>query len=267
MNELCLFAGAGGGSIASKWLLGWDTVCYVEWDKYCQQVLQARIRDGLLDDAPIWDDVRTFDGRPWRGCVDIITAGFPCQPFSVAGKRKGADDERNMWPDTIRIIREVQPRYAFLENVPGLLVSGYFGRVLGDLAASGYDIRWRCLSAAEVGAPHRRDRLWIVADAKQNSCTCTARQRRVETLGKAKAGFQNGAEQFQSGLKTRNGSGWISEPDVGRVANGVASRVDQLKALGNGQVPQVVAKAWELLTVSIHAPARGATTGIRPGTP
>ena len=129
-------------------------------------------RDGLLDRFPIWDDVQTFDGRPWRGSIQIITAGFPCQPFSCSGIQRGKDDERNMWPDTIRIIREVRPRWVLLENVKGLLSigkepgkNGYFGRILGDLAESGYDCRWSCISAQSVGAPHRRDRLWIVAHA------------------------------------------------------------------------------------------------------
>lgn len=170
MNELCLFAGAGGGSIASKHFHKWRTVCYVEWNGYCQKSLQARIRDGLLDGAPIWDNVKTFDGRPWRGCVDIVTAGFPCQPFSTAGKRAGDNDDRNGWPDTIRIIREVRPRYCLLENVPGLLTFEYFGTILRELAESGYDARWRVLSAAEVGASHKRDRLWIVAYTNDTGC-------------------------------------------------------------------------------------------------
>ena len=151
--------------LGTKYFLGWRTVGYVEWNDYCQRVIKARISDGLLDDAPIWDDVKTFDGTPWRGLVDVITAGFPCQPFSVAGKQQAGDDLRNGWPDTIRIIREVQPAWVFLENVPGILAAshGYFGTVLRELAESGYDVRWRVLSAAEVGAPHKRDRVWIVA--------------------------------------------------------------------------------------------------------
>ena len=129
-----------------------------------QRVIRARIRDGLFDDAPIWDDARTFDGVPWRGLVDVISAGFPCQPFSVAGKRRGEDDPRNLWPDTLRIIREVRPSYAFLENVPGLLAGhGYFGRILGDLAEAGFDAEWIVLSAADAGANHLRKRLWILA--------------------------------------------------------------------------------------------------------
>jgi DNA (cytosine-5)-methyltransferase 1 len=164
MYELALYAGAAGGLLASKWLLGWRTVCYVEYDAFCIEVLKARIRDGLLDNAPIWDDARTFDGRPWRGCVDIVTAGFPCQPFSAAGRQLAGDDPRNMWPDTVRILREVRPRWAFLENVPTLLAGshGYFGRVQQDLAEIGYAARWDCIPASAVGADHRRDRLWIV---------------------------------------------------------------------------------------------------------
>jgi DNA (cytosine-5)-methyltransferase 1 len=127
LTELSLFSGAGGGLLGTK-ILGWQTIGYVEKDKYCQNVLRARIRDGFLDDAPIFSDIRTFDGLQYRERVDIITAGFPCQPFSVAGRRKGSNDDRNMWPDTIRVIREVNPRMAFLENVPGLLGKhGYFG--------------------------------------------------------------------------------------------------------------------------------------------
>ena len=174
-RHLSLFTGGGGGELAAQWLKGWRTVAYVEYNDYCQRLIKQRIEDGLLDDAPIWDDVTTFDGNPWRGCVDIISGGFPCQPFSVAGKRDGASDSRNMWPHTIRIINEVRPRYVFLENVPGLLSAvditadesiRYFGTILADLAQSGYVGQRRVLSAAEVGAPHKRDRVWIVAYSK-----------------------------------------------------------------------------------------------------
>jgi len=162
-----LFAGAGGG-ILGDLLLGHQCICAVEIDNYCQQVLGQRQKDGMLPWFPIFDDIKEFDGKPWRGVTDIIAGGFPCQPFSVAGKQAGESDERNMWPDTIRVIREVRPRYCFLENVPNILVHGYFGTILGDMAESGYNIRWRCLSAAECGAPHKRTRLWIVAYTEDN---------------------------------------------------------------------------------------------------
>jgi len=166
LNELSLFTGGGGGLLGTM-LLGWRPIGYIEWDDYCQRVIAARIRDGHLPDAPIFGDIRAFisDGyaASYTGLVDVITAGFPCQPFSVAGKRAGIDDPRNMWPATIECIRVVRPRFCLLENVPGLLIGGYFGTILADLAESGYDVRWRILSAAELGAPHKRDRLWMLA--------------------------------------------------------------------------------------------------------
>ena len=144
-------------------LLGHRIVGYVEYDEYCQKVIRQRIRDGIYDDAPIFGDIRRFDGRRFAGCVDVISGGFPCQAFSVAGRRLGEGDERNMWPETLRVIGEVRPRYCFLENVPGLISSGYFGTILGGLAESGYDAEWCVLGADDVGAPHRRKRLWILA--------------------------------------------------------------------------------------------------------
>ena len=166
MNELCLFAGGGGGILGGV-LSGFKTVGAVEWDPYCQAVLLARQADGLLERFPIWGDIQTFDGRPWRGKVGILTAGFPCQPFSQAGQQKGEADERNMWPDTIRILREVGCD-ALLENVPGLVTSGYFGTILRDLAEAGFDAEWDVFSAAECGARHLRERLWILAKPKRD---------------------------------------------------------------------------------------------------
>ena len=172
-TEMSLFSGYGGFSLGLRLAgLTTRTICYVEWDKYCQQVIQARIGDGHLDDAPIWDDIKSFDGRPWRGTVDILSAGFPCQPHSNAGLRKGADDDRNLWPDTLRIIGEVGPRLVILENVPGILVrpddgrEAYGGTVVGELAEVGYDAEWRVASAADAGAPHLRNRWWLLAYPK-----------------------------------------------------------------------------------------------------
>ena len=245
MNELSLFTGAGGGLLATQHLLGFRTVCYVEIDGYCQEILKARIRDGLLDDAPIWDDVRTFDGRPWRGCVDIVTAGFPCQPFSTAaGVQPGEQDKRNLWPDTIRVIREVQPRWVLLENVPMLLVLRYAGTVFGDLAASGFCVRWDCLHATALGADHRRDRLWVVADAR-----CPGRERHQLGFLEAKQRFVRHTPRCcsRSSRDTlRRGS--CLPTDVCRKRDAVAKYVDRLRVCGEGQVPAVVAKAWELLS-------------------
>lgn len=232
MNVLDLFAGAGGSILAGK-LLGWRCVCAVELDAYCRRVLLQRQRDGILPLFPIWDDIRTFDGRGWRGRVDVVTAGFPCQPFSVAGKRKGAADGRNLWPETMRILNEVRPRFCLLENVPALITSGYFGIILGDLAEGGFDARWCVLSAAGCGAPHIRKRLWIVAHADEPGLE----------VGKGERG-NNGKEQ-PSSVRT---DWWEAEPPVGRVVDGMANRVAMLRALGNGWVPLVAAKAWETMT-------------------
>ena len=148
-------------------LLGWTTIGYVEIDKYCQQVIAQRIKDEIFKEAPIFTDVREFiqSGAvdEYEGVTDVVTAGFPCQPFSGAGKGKGKDDSRNLWPETVEIIRRVRPRYAFLENVPGLLTHKYIGRIFGELAEAGYDARWCVLGADDVGAPHHRKRLWILA--------------------------------------------------------------------------------------------------------
>lgn len=165
LRELALFAGAGGGILGGK-LLGWRTICAVEWDAYARDVLVARQNDGCLDPFPIWDDVQTFDGRPWRGRVDVVSGGFPCQDISAAGKGAGIDGERSgMWQHMARIIGEVRPRYAFVENSP-LLVGRGLARVLGDLTQMGFNCRWGVVGAHHAGAPHRRDRIWILADSE-----------------------------------------------------------------------------------------------------
>ena len=162
MNELALFAGAGGGILAGH-LLGWRTVAAVEIEDYPRRVLLQRQADGFLPRFPIWDDICTFDGKPWRGKIDVVSGGFPCQDLSAAGKGKGLDGERSgLWREMARIICEVQPRYAFIENSPMLTVRG-LDRVLCDLAQMGFDAQWGVVGAADVGAPHKRDRIWIVA--------------------------------------------------------------------------------------------------------
>ena len=233
MRELALFAGAGGGILGGR-LLGWRTVCAVELDAYARRVLLARQRDGHLEPFAIWDDVRTFDGEPWRGHIDVISGGFPCQDISVAGKGAGLQGSRSgLWREMARIVREVGPRYVFLENSP-MLTSRGLDVVLGDLASMGYDARWGVLGARHVGAPHRRDRIWIAArHADAGRVRHCAPPRKVQTR--------------RHGVI--DGGWWQTEPDVGRVAYGMAARIQRLRALGNGQVPAVAALAWQLLTV------------------
>jgi len=162
VNELALFAGGAGGILGGR-LLGWRTRAAVELDAYARRVLLARQADGCLEPFPIWDDVQTFDGRPWRGAIDIVTGGFPCQDISAAGKGAGITGKRSgLWSHMARIIGEVRPRFVLVENSP-VLTSRGLGVVLGDLAALGYDARWGVLGAVDAGAPHKRERIWILA--------------------------------------------------------------------------------------------------------
>lgn len=166
LRELALFAGAGGGILGGL-LLGWRTVCAVEIDSYCRGVLLARQRDGILKPFPVWDDICTFDGTPWRGAVDIVTGGFPCQDISCAGKGAGLGGERSgLWREMARVIREVGPAHVLVENSP-MLTSRGLGDVLGDLASLGFDARWGVLGADDAGAPHIRKRIWIVANSRE----------------------------------------------------------------------------------------------------
>ena len=164
LRELSLFSGYGGLSLGLRLAnLNVRTVAYVEWSKYPQEILKARIKDGYLDDAPIFSDISAFRGEQFRGVVDIITGGFPCQPHSVAGAKRGATDQKNLWPDTLRVIREVAPRFVLLENVPGILSNGYASIVTGQLSEIGYSSQWLIVSAADAGAPHLRKRWWCFA--------------------------------------------------------------------------------------------------------
>ncbi len=235
MRELSLFSGVGGGLLGT-YLLGWKPIGYVEFNDYCQRVIAQRIADGILPNAPIFGDVRTFISEgyaaSYTGLVDVVTGGFPCQPFSIAGERRGADDERNMWPATAECVRIVRPRCCFFENVVGLLSSGYFGVIVADLAALGYGVRWGVLSACAYGAPHPRKRVFIVAYADG-----------------AGRGQQCGREQHEkNGDPQRDVHFWSRTPEPTRVAHGVVHRMDRLRACGNGQVPAVVRAAWHLLT-------------------
>ena len=165
-----LCSGYGGLDLALRSAFGARTVVYVEREAYAAAVLAARMESGDLDQAPIWADLVTFDGKPWCGAVDLVCAGFPCQPHSVAGQRKGLADERWIWPEIARVIREMGPWLVCLENVPGLVGSGGLDACLGDLAALGFDAEWGCLRASAVGAPHERERVFILAHAANNGC-------------------------------------------------------------------------------------------------
>ena len=162
IRELALFAGGGGGLLASE-LLGFHTVAACEIDPYARKILLARQRDGMLGKFPIWDDVRTFDGRPWRGSVDLISGGFPCKDISAAGRGAGlAGKNSGLFFEMLRIIKEVRPRFVFAENSPNLRTRGLV-TVVQELDRLGYECRWCVLGAWHVGAPHKRNRMWIFA--------------------------------------------------------------------------------------------------------
>jgi DNA (cytosine-5)-methyltransferase 1 len=240
MNELALFAGAGGGILGGH-LLGWRTVCAVEWEAYPASVLCARQNDGLLESFPIWDDVQTFDGKPWRGIVDVVSGGFPCQDISAAGAGAGIDGERSgMWSHMARIIGEVRPQYAFIENSPMLTIRG-LERILADLAQMGFDAEWGVLGAAHIGALHLRERIWILAS--DNST------KRIQRVSKKKIHRQPTISWSKNvrGIEDLRNRPDIPEPLICRKNNGIPDYVDRIKAIGNAQVPIVAATAWKLL--------------------
>jgi len=200
----------------------------------------ARQNDGTFPPFPIWDDVRTFDGTPWNGVVDVVCGGFPCQDISAAGKGAGIDGSRSgLWGEMARIIGEIRPRFVFVENSP-MLTSRGLGRVLGDLAEMGFDARWGVLGADHVGAQHKRERIWIFADADQK------RRGRWWNLQK------QGRERIQLARLVGKSRAWEESAEqkskVLGVGDGVAHVMDRLNACGNGQVPQVAAAAFTLLS-------------------
>lgn len=239
MRELALFAGAGGGILGGH-LLGWRTVCAVEWADYPRKVLLARQRDGILPRFPVWDDVQTFDGTAWRGRVDVVSGGFPCQDISAAGKGAGIDGSRSgMWLHMARIVCEVRPRFVFVENSP-MLTSRGLGRALGDLAAMGYDAAWGVLGVADMGGSHKRDRIWILAsDANVQRPQGGVREKRAETWPAQGLDVRDAYPQSQHD---------IPSPWFYGARNGVADRVDRTKAVANGQSPAVAATAFRILS-------------------
>ena len=228
-THLSLFSGIGGLDLAAEWA-GLRTVGQCEWADYPQAILQKH-----WPDVPKWRDIRTltkesFYERTGLGTVDVVSGGFPCQPFSVAGKQKGKEDDRYLWPEMLRIIRELTPRWVVGENVPGILRIAA-ADIVKDLEREGYHVVVFDFEAAAVGALHRRERVAFVAYAEEL---------RVE--GRSCEQILRRAELSTSAVRCRGGhsfwDNWKAEPDVGRVAHGVPNRVDRLKCLGNAVVPQ-----------------------------
>ena len=269
MHLLDLFSGIGGFSLGLERSGAFKTVAFCEIEPYCQKVLAKH-----WPQVPIYDDVRTITADRLASdgiAVDAICGGFPCQDISCAGKGAGLEGERSgLWFEYARIIGELRPRYVIVENVSALLSRG-LDRVLGTLASLGYNAEWHCIPASAVGAPHRRDRVWIVANStsvgrsKGDICdtaingqsfakrktthvakpseahslvadaNCCERKRGTE---KSVFKFAYIPRQFKRGCENVRAV-WSVEPDVGRVANGVPARSHRLRALGNAVVPQI----------------------------
>ncbi len=300
------------------------TICYVEIEAFACEILASRMEEKRLDQAPIWTNLKTFDGKPWRGVVDCITGGYPCQPFSVAGKKLGDKDPRHLWPEIKRLITEIEPPICFFENVGGHLRLG-FEEVANDLSAMGYQVKGGLFTAAEVGAPHKRERLFILAyrsfigcnsgsdhiakrhlqtnldrkfkknqqkwqrwfagvkshsedmaDRQNILCQWCEQQRSRSGKSEAKIGSDDGklgdtnskglegqceggcSDQFSTWPPSPSDyEGWdrISndlKPAIHRMADGMADRVDRIRACGNGVVPLVAAYAWRTLTNGMY---------------
>jgi DNA (cytosine-5)-methyltransferase 1 len=238
MTYLSLFTGAGGGDLAMQHLLGFKCKGYVEYEPYCQKLIKQRIEDGLLDAAPIFGDIRAFISEgyaeAYQGMVDLVTGGFPCQDISSVGKHRGITGAKSgLWFEMAECIRIIQPRFAFVENSPRLLIRG-FERVLSDLAEMGSHARWGVLGAGLFGSPHLRERIWLLAHH-----TNVSEHERLKTELKILARSFACPPRF---------CGWESEPGMGRVANEHADRLDRAKSIGNGQVPIVAATAFRILS-------------------
>lgn len=322
MNGLALCAGVGGLELGLHRVVpGYRAVCYVEREAYAAAVLVARMEDSLLDSAPIWDDIKTFDGRPWCGIVDIVSGGYPCQPFSLAGRKLGTADPRHLWPDIARIVGEVRPRICFFENVAAHVRVG-FEQVHDDLRAMGFSVAAGIFTAEEAGAPHQRERLFILAYAQEQRGresddqagsesrhdARTASRGRSRPMGNADNSRWEGrdvcgSERSNEGAACPTSSpvadsdaascrverrSWLLdgvgsthwsdadgrsrawppgpigdwatyleqwpslEPAVRRGSDGLASRMDRLRATGNGVVPQQAALAYLTLSDALE---------------
>ena len=263
MRHGSLFSGIGGFDLAAEWM-GWENVFQVEKDSFCQKVLAKN-----FPNTARYGDIKEFGGTKYRGAVDIISGGFPCQPFSVAGKRKGKEDDRFLWPEMLRIIREVKPSFIVGENVTGIIGLA-LDQVLTEVEAQGYHAETFIIPACAVSAPHRRDRVWIVAHSNRHresdeSCNGYSRRRELgsTTANTDSQGLQgckiNGSvrtlwkigEQYAAGYVPPDWQEFPTQPPVCGRNDGIPNRVDRIKALGNAIVPQVayeIFKAIELIT-------------------
>lgn len=252
MKALSLFSGYGGIDLALRNYIT-EVIAYVEIEEYAQRIIAERMADGSLQRAAILADVKNVEGK--IGDCDIIYGGFPCQDISVAGLGKGLAGERSgLFYEIIRLTKEIRPTFVFLENVPAIRTRG-LEQVIKAFAEIGYDCRWTMLSAASVGAPHKRERWFLFAYSHgEKESVAHPMLSRLERFPQPEneAEWVGSLETTDSSIFSREG--WNVEPDVGRVAHGTSFRVDRIKALGNGVVPLQVKTAFEIL-IGINNPS------------
>ena len=263
IRHLDLFSGIGGFALAAKWVGGIETIGFCEIDEWARKVLNKN-----FPSIPIHHDVKTLDPKN-HDSIELITAGYPCQPFSVAGKQKGKDDDRHLWPEVFRIIKGSRPRMVLCENVAGHVNMG-LDDVLSDLESEGYSAQSIIIPACAVDAKHRRDRVWIMAYATiidDGSCDQGENKRQISKFGKGGSAedvadtdnerlsqLHNAAKSDDKGQLTRGFAEgwreterWASESGLGRVAHGIPNRIHRLKGLGNAIVPQVAAEILRVM--------------------
>ena len=230
LKILDLFSGIGGFSLGLERTGGFETVAFCEYDKKARLVLNKH-----WPDVPIYEDVRTLEHD---GSIDVISGGFPCQPFSVAGKQKGKEDDRDLWPSMFNLIQKHRPTWVIGENVAGLIALG-LDSVLADLESENYRTRTFVIPACSVNAKHRRDRLWIIGEqVVANTKGQRVQRHRASRKQQPHAYGQEGVPLCKS--ERPRFADWEVEPNVGRVADGIPRRKDRLKQLGNAVVPQIV---------------------------
>jgi len=276
MNHLDLFSGIGGFSLGLE-KVGFKTIAFCEREEYCRMLLQKHWKG-----VKIYNDIKKLEGKDIKEPVDILTGGFPCQPYSVAGKQKGTNDDRYLWPEMFRVIKEVKPTFIIAENVRGLINiqdGMVFETVCSDLESEGFEIQTFIIPAAGVGAPHKRERVWIVGYSKHNGSFTSKIERRDNKINdrteegknttlepertsryRDYVALENSRRELYEGTSVRKKNedetrkkitdqhqrssstswgSWEFEPDVGRVANGVPGRAHRLRGLGNAIIPKI----------------------------
>jgi DNA (cytosine-5)-methyltransferase 1 len=234
MKLLDLFSGIGGFSLAARWA-GIQTIQFVEKDKFCKKVLTKN-----FPNVPIHDDIRTFN---FHEEVEILTGGFPCQPFSVAGKKKGLLDDRYLWPEMFRIIKQCRPKFIIAENVPGIVP--LLDSILEDLEGENYQWTAYLIPACLIGAPHKRERLWIIANLDSKRCENGINNRETRYLQENQKWY---LEEIQpkwkqlipNAWKVMQARDWLEfNADLMRKNDGLSNRLDRITSLGNAIVPQI----------------------------